>query len=143
MLWPLWNRAAEMKRTDPLLEDPMATELVERIGYNFPEQFGKPPVFHVIRARVCDDLIRDYLAREKEQEPVVVALGDGLDTQLWHIGDERLRWISVDVPESIQVRRELLPPHPGATLVACSALDPAWMDAVPSQSRPLTLLQDC
>ena len=137
MLWPLWNRAAEMKRTDRLLEDPMAAELVERIEYDFLGQFGKPTAFHVIRARVCDDLVRDYLAREREQEPVVVALGDGLDTQLWRIGDERLRRISVDVPESIQVRRELLPPHPRATLVPCSALDPAWMDAVPTQSRPL------
>lgn len=137
MLWPLWNRAAEMKRTDRLLEDPMAAELVERIDYDFPGQFGKPAAFHVIRARVCDDLTRDYLAREGEQEPVVVALGDGLDTQPWRIGDGRLRWISVDVLESIRVRRELLPPHPHATLVACSALDPAWMDAVPTRTRPL------
>ena len=137
MLWPLWNRAAEMERTDRLLEDPMAAELVERIDYDFLGHFGKPTVFHVIRARVCDDLIRNHLAREGEREPVVVALGDGLDTQLWRVGDERLRWISVDVPESIQVRRELLPHHPCATLVAGSALDSAWMDAVPSNARPL------
>lgn len=137
MLWPLWNRAAEVERTDRLLEDPMAAELVKRIDYDFLGHFGKPTVFHVIRARFCDDLIRNYLAREGEREPVVVALGDGLDTQLWRIGDERLRWISVDVPESIQVRRELLPPHSRATLLAGSALNSAWMDAVPSNARPL------
>ena len=63
MLWPLWNRAAEMKRTDRLLEDPMAAELVERIDYDFLGHCGKPTAFHLIRARVCDDLIRNYLAR--------------------------------------------------------------------------------
>ena len=136
MLWPLWNRAGEMKRADRLLDDPMAAELVERIAYDFLAHFGEPTVFHPIRARVCDDLIRHYLARGEEAEPVMVALGDGLDTQLWRIGDERLRWISVDVPESIRVRRDLLPQHPRATLVECSALDPAWMDAVPAHTRP-------
>jgi len=100
---------------------------------DFPGHFGKPTAFHVIRARACDDLIRDHLARAGEQEPVV-ALDDGLDTQFWRIGDERLRWVSMDVPESIRcvVRCRCRT----ATLVSGSALDPVWMDAVPTNARP-------
>lgn len=136
MLWPLWNRAAETRRPDRLIDDTMAVELVERIDYDFLGHFGKPTVFYAIRARVCDDLIRSYLAQETGPDPVVVALGEGLDTQLWRIDDKRLQWISVDLPESIRARRDLLPPHPRAALVECSALDVAWMDAVPSGARP-------
>lgn len=136
MLWSLWNRAAETRRPDRLIDDPMAAELVRRIDYDFLGHFGKPRPFHAIRARVCDDLIRTWLAREPGPDSVVVALGGGLDTQLWRIDDERLRWIGVDLPESIRARRNLLPPHPRATLVECSALDPAWMDAVPPGARP-------
>ena len=136
MLWPLWNRAAETRRPDRLIDDPMAAELVERIDYDFAGHFGKPTVFHAIRARFSDDLIRAWLARTTQDEPVVVALGEGLDTRLWRIGEERLRWVSVDLPGSIRARRDLLPPHPRATLVECSALDPAWMDTLPPGARP-------
>ncbi len=135
MLWPLWNRAAEMRRDDRLIEDPMAADLVARIDYDFGGSFGKPSAFHPIRARVCDDLIRDYLARTREN-PVVVALGEGLETQFWRIGDERLRWISVDLPESIAVRRRLLPEEPNLSLVECSALDLRWMESVPKDVTP-------
>ena len=135
MLWPLWNRAAEMRRDDRLIEDSMASDLVARIDYDFGGSFGKPSAFHPIRARVCDDLIRDYLARTREN-PVVVALGEGLETQFWRIGDERLRWISVDLPESIAVRRRLLPEETNLSLVECSALDLRWMESVPKDVTP-------
>ena len=135
MLWPLWNRAAEMRRADRLIDDPMAVDLVERIDYDFAAHFGKPTVFHPIRARVCDDLIRRYVMH-CPGTPTVVALGEGLETQLWRIADERMNWISVDVPEAADMRRKLLPDHPQASLLEYSALDPAWMEAVPDGEAP-------
>lgn len=135
MLWPLWNRAAEQRREDRLIVDPMAEELVAGIDYDFAERFGKPSVFHPIRARVCDDLIRGYLGRNAGR-PVVVALGEGLETQLWRLGEMRLCWISVDLPEAMALRRRLLPAHASASMVESSALDAAWMDAVPKESAP-------
>ncbi len=134
MLWSLWNRAAEARRRRPLIEDPLAIELVDRIDYDFRGHFGKPNVMHAIRARVCDDLVRDFIASTLGQ-PLVVALGEGLETQYWRIGDERVRWVSVDVPEAIGVRRSLLPAD-GPEAVECSALDAEWMDGVPAGVRP-------
>ena len=135
MLWPLWHRAAETRRRDRLIEDPKAAELVARIDYDFAGSFGRPNVAHPIRARFCDDLIRGYLQRVAE-EAVVVALGEGLETQLWRLGEVPVRWFSVDLPEAIDVRRRLLPAHPRATLVEGSALDPAWMDLLPKGAAP-------
>ena len=135
MLWPLWHRAAETRRRDRLIDDPMAADLVARIDYDFAGSFGRPNVAHPIRARVCDDLIRGYL-KQAEGDAVVVALGDGLETQLWRIGADSARWFSVDLPEAIEVRRRLLPAHPRATLVEGSALDPAWMDLLPEGTAP-------
>ncbi len=134
MLWTLWNRAMETPRSDRVLADPMAADLVERLDYDFRGHFGRPSVFHPVRARVRDDLIRNYLSRV--DEPVVVSLGEGLDSQLWRIDDERVRWVSVDVPEAVRVREQLLPSHPRASHVAFSALDPAWMEAVPANAPP-------
>ena len=134
-LWTLWNRAMEMRRADRLVDDPMAAELVERLDYDLPGHFGRPSVFHPIRARVGDDLIRAYLSRTPE-EPVVVALGEGLDSQLWRVDDDRVRWVSVDLPEAIRARERLLPSHPRASHVTGSVLEPAWLDAVPANARP-------
>ena len=97
MLWPLWNRAGESRRRDRLLADPMSVDLVGRIDYDFAGHFGPPNVFHAIRARVCDDLIRDYLARAKGKG-TVIALGEGLETQLWRVDDKSMNWISVELP---------------------------------------------
>ncbi len=135
MLWTLYNRAAETARDDRLIVDPMAVELVGRINYDFAARFGKPSVFHPIRARVSDDLICRYVDRCAD-DPVVVALGEGLETQLWRVDDGRVRWVSVDLPEAIDVRHRLLPHHPRMSLVATSALDDTWMDAVPSATAP-------
>lgn len=134
-LWTLWNRAMDMPRADRLVDDPLAVELVERIDYDFRGHFGRPSVFHPIRARVGDDLVRDYLSRTLD-EPVVVGLGEGLDSQLWRVDDNRVRWITVDLPELIQARRRLLPSHPRAAHVSGSVFEPTWMDAVPAGARP-------
>ncbi len=135
MLWPLWNRACEMRRADRLIEDPIAADLVARIDYDFAGHFGRYSVLHAIRARHSDDLIRGYLSADREG-PTVVALGEGLDTQFWRLGDDRLRWFSVDLPEAIADRRRLLPAHPNVTLIEASALDPSWMENVSGRTPP-------
>ena len=135
MLWTLWNRACEMRRADRLIEDPMAADLVARIDYDFAGRFGRLSGFHPIRAGYSDNLIRAYL-RSVTEDPVVVALGEGLETQLWRVDDGRVRWVSVDLPEAMAVRRQLLPEHPRAALIEASALDPSWMDAVPRTASP-------
>lgn len=134
MLWPLWNRAAEHGRADRLIDDPMAADLAARIDYDFAAMFGRPSVFHAIRARYCDDLIRRHLARHPQA--AVVSLGEGLETQYWRVGYRGPAWVTVDVPKAIAVREQLLPPAPHAIPVARSALDPAWMDAVPETTAP-------
>ena len=134
MLWPLWHRANEVKRSDRLIDDSLAVELVSRIDYDFRGHFGPPSPFHPIRARVCDDLVRRYLSRSPA--PTVVALGEGLETQFWRIGSGRVRWYSVDVAEAIEVRQRLLPSNGQITSIARSALDFSWMDDIDASAPP-------
>ncbi|MEM7445985.1 MAG: class I SAM-dependent methyltransferase [Pseudomonadota bacterium] len=135
MLWPLWNRAVEASRRAPLIDDLIAADLIDRIDYDFRGRFGRPHVFHAIRARHCDDLIHAFLDRA-DGPRTVVALGDGLDSQFWRVDDGLVHWLSVDLPEAIEVRRRLLPDHPRASVVEASALDPSWIDAVPDGAPP-------
>ncbi len=135
LLWPLWNRAWEAKRRGSLLQDPLAIDLVAGIDYDFAGHFGRPHIAHAIRARFCDDLVRDYLARTAGNSRVI-ALAEGLETQLWRVDDGSVDWISLDLPEAIALRRRLLPPHPRAQLIEASALDEQWLRALPAAPAP-------
>ncbi|MGD9538340.1 MAG: class I SAM-dependent methyltransferase [Alphaproteobacteria bacterium] len=130
MLWPLWFRAAKAGAADPLLDDPMAIELVRRIDYDFAGTFGRPHIAHAIRARWSDDLIRGFLAAHPGA--VVASLGEGLETQFWRVDDGRVQWLSIDLPEAIALRRRLLPAHERLRPIERSALDTAWFDEVPA-----------
>lgn len=86
MLWPLWNRAMETRRDDRLIDDPWSARLVEAIDYDFAGRFGKPNRGHGVRSRVGDDLVGDFLERHGDRA-CVVALGEGLETQYWRLGE--------------------------------------------------------
>lgn len=131
LLWNLYNRAAEAGRPGRrLLDDPLAVELVDRIDYPF-ERFGGTAMaqWHALRVKCLDGEVRRFLA--EHPGGTVVALGEGLETQFWRVDDGRVRWLTVDLPETVAVRAALLPDDPPRRRsLACSALDLRWMDEV-------------
>jgi O-methyltransferase involved in polyketide biosynthesis len=138
-LWTLYQRAGEARRPDAVLHDPWAVELVERIEGATPigplvERFGPlQPVLsqgQALRARTFDLEVARYLARHPGA--VVVALGEGLETQRWRVDDGRVRWVTVDLPRMVELRASLLPAAERATVVAASVLDRRWLDEVPA-----------
>ena len=131
MLWPLWNRASEQAHPKRILNDSMSADLASRIDYNFEASFGKASVFHAIRARVIDDKIKAWL--KSNPEGTVIALGEGLETQFWRVDNGILRWISVDLPESVEAQNKLLPSHKRMQRIPLSALDSKWMEGIPTE----------
>jgi O-methyltransferase involved in polyketide biosynthesis len=140
LLWTLWHRAIEARRPDAVLDDPRAVELVDAIDYPFAERFGDGgPLaqWQALRVLRFDIEVRRFLAANPDG--TVVALGEGLETQFWRVDNGRVRWLTVDVPESVAVRERLLPGGDRQIVVAGSALDERWMDAVdPSRGLLLT-----
>lgn len=51
---------------------------------------------------------------------MVVALSEGLETQFWRLDNGRARWLTVDLPETIELRRRLRPHGPRRGLGAAS-----------------------
>src|SRR5690349_23305140 len=142
LLWTLYQRAAEARRGDAVLEDPLAVELVERIDYPFAQRFGSGGFgqWQALRARCFDDEVRRFLQRHPDG--TVVALGEGLETQFWRVDNGRVHWLTVDVPETIELRERLLPDDPRRRrTVAGSALDEGWLDEVDAQRAVLVTAQ--
>ncbi|MGH7497728.1 MAG: class I SAM-dependent methyltransferase [Gemmatimonadales bacterium] len=130
LLWNLYHRAAEARGSGGLLHDPRAIELVDAIDFPF-ERFGEPKMaqLHALRVLTFDRAVRRFL--QLHPGGIVVGLGEGLETQFWRVDNGQVRWLTVDLPETVAVRRRLLPDDPPRRrTLPGSALDLGWMDEV-------------
>jgi O-methyltransferase involved in polyketide biosynthesis len=137
LLWTLYHRSLEARRPDAVLHDPLAIELVDRIDYPFAEAFGTGfGQWQGLRSRTFDREIERFLAAHPDG--TVVALGEGLETQFWRVDNGRVRWVTVDLPETVALRDQVLPLGPRQRMLATSVLDESWMGEVDA-SRGLLL----
>jgi O-methyltransferase involved in polyketide biosynthesis len=142
LLWTLYHRAVEARRPESVLDDPMAVELVDRVGFPFAERFGsggRLSQWQALRARCFDGAVSRFLAASPGG--TVVALGEGLETQFWRVDDGHVRWLTVDLPEVVALRRRLLPENGRMQAFAGSALDLGWTDDVDDSAGVLVTAQ--
>jgi hypothetical protein len=57
------------------------------------------------------------------------------------VNNDRLRWVSVDLPPVIELRQRLLPSSPRQELVASSVIDGAWFDEIAGKRGALVTAQ--
>jgi O-methyltransferase involved in polyketide biosynthesis len=137
-LWNLYQRASAARAGH--LEDPRAVEVLGRLDYPF-ERFDAPyqglaARLHALRVRTMDGSLRRALA--DAPDATVVALGEGFETQFWRVDDGQLRWLTLDLPDVVAVRREVLPDGPRNRTLAGSAADTQWTAQV-DRERPVII----
>lgn len=128
MLLPLWSRGFRSRCRHPFLADALAAEAVHRINFDFAGKFGKPTMAGPVRARWSDQLIMRFIAAHPNA--LVIALGEGLESQFWRVDNGQIRWVSVDLPRAIDLRRRVLPMHERNLLIEASVLDPECLASV-------------
>ena len=138
LLWNLGRRAAAARTRKPLLQDPRAVEIVDRLDYDFGDA-SRGAGWQAVRVATFDAAVRRFLARHPSG--TVVALGEGLETQFWRVDNGRMRWVSVDLPETLELRHKLLPDGPRQRSHAGSALEMEWLDDLDPASPVLVTAQ--
>lgn len=130
LLIPLYYRALESRCPEPLIRDPKAAALVDRIDYDFSkfESTAAERVFAMMRARHFDQAVRTFLL--KHPDGSVVDIGCGLDTRFERVDNGTMKWYGLDLPEVIELRRRLIDETARSHFVAKSALDFSWMKQV-------------
>ncbi|WP_310777203.1 class I SAM-dependent methyltransferase [Mycobacterium sp. Z3061] len=131
-LLTLSGRAFQAAHPDAIIDDPMAVKLVESIDFDF-DKFGRRKGQEMaLRSLAVDRCALAYLAAHPRA--TVVALAEGFQTSFWRLDgalpDAQFRWVSIDLPPVIELRRRLLPHSPRITEIAQSALDYGWMDQI-------------
>lgn len=128
LLIPLYMRAKESRRADPILCDKAAEQLVDSLEYDYSRFDGAKlsEVGCVVRGWYFDRAVRRFI--ETHPNPVVVNVGCGLDTRFQRIGGGEAIFYDMDLPEVIGLRRELIPEQQGNAYIAASLLETDWMD---------------
>ncbi|WP_347022245.1 class I SAM-dependent methyltransferase, partial [Bacteroides ovatus] len=128
LLIPLYYRAKESRRKNPILNDKVAEGLVDSLEYDYSRFDGAKlsEVGCVVRGWFFDRAVRRFIG--KHANAVVVNVGCGLDTRFQRIGDGKAVFYDMDLPEVIALRRELIPEQPGNPYIAASLLETDWLD---------------
>ncbi|KAI0399835.1 S-adenosyl-L-methionine-dependent methyltransferase [Xylaria palmicola] len=146
LLIPLLGRATDAVAPSPILGDPFARGVVERLDYDF----GKLPMpaTHAagvaLRARLYDRWTAGFLAAHPRA--TVLHLACGLDSRNQRVewGGPGVRWIDVDLPDVVALRARVLPTSLAGRdyrLLAADITDDAWLEGVPVD-RPAVVVME-
>ena len=138
LLWNLGRRAAAARAARSPLDDPLAIEVAGRLEYDFPAA-ARGASWHAVRVATFDGAVRRFLAEHPAGQ--VVALGEGLETQFWRVDNGRVSWLTVDLPETLALRRQVLPDGPRQRSHAGSALELNWLDELDPAAPVLVTAQ--
>lgn len=144
LLITLYHRAQESQRADAMLKDDKAVEIVQKLDCDFSRfKLQKHDIIGLVcRVREFDRFARDFLATHPDG--VVVHIGCGLDTRFERVDNGRVEWFDLDLPEVIDLRRQLIGEESGRYhLLAFSALDPDWIEHVKAlRPRPFLFIAE-
>ena len=138
---PLAARARETQRKHPVLRDPKAVEMVRSIDYD-AAKYGRGaggPVT-VLRTAIIDFWVRSFLAAHPAA--TVVELGTGLNTRFERVDNGQVHWFDLDLPDTIDLRRNFFADTDRRRMIAASALDEDWLPAVARGRGPYFFVAD-
>ena len=138
---PLAARARETQRKHPVLRDPKAVEMVRSIDYD-AAKYGRGaggPVT-VLRTAIIDFWVRSFLAAHPAA--TVVELGTGLNTRFERVDNGQVHWFDLDLPDTIDLRRNFFADTDRRRMIAASALNDDWLPAVARGRGPYFFVAD-
>lgn len=144
----LRSHVIEAHKKNPIINDPMATYCLDKLvslasederALLFNRKLPSTLTSHIARrARKYDSIINDFIS--KNSSSIVVNLGCGFDTRYWRIDNKKCEYIELDLPELVEIKKEILKEHLIYELIGCSVLDSSWIDRVTSKGNRNFLL---
>jgi len=130
LLITLWTRAMETQKPSPIINDPKAVEILEKINYDFSKfKMAKgSQVGACLRGLLIDIWVRDFI--KKHPKGTIVEIGAGLDTRFERIDNGQIKWFDLDLPDSMEFRKQFFEETDRRKFISGSALDPMWIDIV-------------
>jgi O-methyltransferase involved in polyketide biosynthesis len=137
LLVPLYAKAVESQRPDPIFVDRKAQKILEQIEYDFAGLHvpRKTAVMVCIRANKLDAYTRQFLA--KHPQGIVLHLGCGLDSRCTRVDNRQVEWYDLDVPGVIDLRRRFYDETDRYHMIPSSVTDWDWIEGITAAGRPV------
>lgn len=129
---PLWGRAHETKKINPLLVDETALEIIEKVDLDFStitrDISELTEIGWIMRSISVDRVIASML--EKDPKATIVNIGCGLDTTFDRIDNGHLLWYDLDLPDVIELRARFIKDSDRRKTISTSFLEEDWLEEI-------------
>ena len=129
---PLWGRAFESKKENPLLVDKTALEIIEKVDYDFSVMAKNinelTRIAWIMRSICVDEVAKAFLG--KYPMATIVNLGCGLDTTFDRVDNGTLAWYDLDLPDVISLRRRFIKETERRKFISASFLERSWLNDI-------------
>lgn len=128
LVLPLYGRSYCSKKYPKIFHDPLSEEVQRKIDYDFEALKLKEfqTVTWAVRQRMLNDRVKAYL--EEHPYATVIDLGCGLATGFGAVDNGTCRWVNLDLPDTMELRNQLIPTGERETNIAADAFDVSWID---------------
>jgi O-methyltransferase involved in polyketide biosynthesis len=131
---PLWGRANETLKKNPLLVDKTAVEIMKRVNYDLSPIANNmheiTKFAWIVRTLLMDRVIRQFLI--VHPRGTIVNIGCGLDTTFDRIDNGLCTWYDLDLPDVIELRRQFISEKDRRRFVSSSLLEEGWLKLLKS-----------
>ncbi|HDD0308877.1 class I SAM-dependent methyltransferase [Staphylococcus aureus] len=130
MLIPLIARAKEYEYEKPIIKDALSKKIFDGLDdmYKNVTCDDMSQIGISIRSVIIDSVTKRLIKDNKNL--IVVNIGCGLDTRFHRFNKEKISWIDLDVPESIEIRKTFFKETDSYKMIAKSMLDYSWIEDV-------------
>ncbi len=127
LLYPLWGRAREYAAPNALVRDTYAFEIVQKLDFDFTTIHRLPVHLQInsaVRAYQFDLILRKMI--QQYPDATIVNIGAGLDTTFQRVDNGGIFWYDLDLEDTIQLRKQLIPEGERNKCIAKSMFDRSW-----------------
>jgi O-methyltransferase involved in polyketide biosynthesis len=132
LLMPVWARAVETKKENPVLVDGTALEIIDTVDFDFSQMTDNlaeiSQIAWIARCKRFDLIVNKFIT--DHPEGTVVNIGCGLDTSYERIKCNSMHWYDLDLPDVIDLKRKFQKEMAGRQFISCSFLDTRWFDNI-------------
>ena len=131
-------RVIESQKEKAVIKDDVGAECLRRLQKLLPRETQdrilkkKLPstlTRHLaLRARKYDEYARTFI--QGHPNGMVVSLGCGFDTRYWRLFEKPWNYVEVDLPEVIEVKKQVLGDIARYLMIGCSVTDEKWIQKI-------------
>ncbi len=128
LFMPVWARAMETKKSNPVLTDKTSLEIIDSVDFDFTTMSNNiaeiSQIAWIARCKRFDMIINDFIKRYPLG--TIVNIGCGLDTTYERINNKNIMWYDLDLPDVIELRKIFLVETENRKFISNSFLDTKW-----------------